>query len=168
MYFTPFQSIKYSNICSKIYIYHYLVTIDSILHHISICIRYIFSWNYLFVAIFCLEKNHHPCVMFIWSGRFWWQVPSNTIAPIPSHSTPWRCWWIDFLCQREDRRGPLALCPVSTALVYSPQLLYLHACCVQPFIWLLLLRFINLRSVALRYLAFVSSYSASNIYCVYD
>ena len=38
-----FSSIKYSNTYSKKYIYHYLVTIDFILHHTSICIQYMFS-----------------------------------------------------------------------------------------------------------------------------
>ena len=37
--------IKYSKTYSKIYIYHYLVTIDFILHHTSICIQYMFSWT---------------------------------------------------------------------------------------------------------------------------
>ena len=43
IHLTPFSSIKYSNTYSKIYIYHYLVAIDFILHHTFICIRYIFS-----------------------------------------------------------------------------------------------------------------------------
>ena len=45
IYLMPFWSIKYSNTYSKTYIYHYLVTIDFILHHTSIYFRYIFSWT---------------------------------------------------------------------------------------------------------------------------
>ena len=37
------SSIKYSIAYSKIYIYHYVDTIDFILHHNSICIQYMFS-----------------------------------------------------------------------------------------------------------------------------
>ena len=42
IYLMPFSSIKYSNTYSKIYIYHYLVTIDFILCT-SIYIQYMFS-----------------------------------------------------------------------------------------------------------------------------
>ena len=44
-YSNTHSSIKYSNTYSKIYIYHYLVTIDFVLHHTFICIWYIFSWT---------------------------------------------------------------------------------------------------------------------------
>ena len=42
MYLMLFSSIKYSNTYTKIYIYHYLVIIDFILHLTSTCIRYIY------------------------------------------------------------------------------------------------------------------------------
>ena len=71
IYLMPFSSIKYSNTYSKIYIYHYLVTIDFILHHTSICIQYMFSWTiYLWIGILISSIIHEYMVTYIVGSIF--------------------------------------------------------------------------------------------------
>ena len=65
IYFTPFSSIKFANTYSKIYIYHYLIIIDFILHHTSTCIRYIFSWTIYLWFVFLSLSSHM---------NIWWHI----------------------------------------------------------------------------------------------
>ena len=70
IYLTLFSSIKYSNTYAKIYIYHYLVTINFILRT-SICIQYIFSWIIcLWIDILISSILHEYMVTYIVGSIF--------------------------------------------------------------------------------------------------
>ena len=71
IYLTPFSSIKYSNIYSKTYIYHCLVTINFILHHTFICIQCMFNWTiYLWIGILISSIIHEYMVTYIVGSIF--------------------------------------------------------------------------------------------------
>ena len=52
---------------SKLYIYYYLVTIDFILHHTSICIQYMSSWTICLWIVFLSLSSY----MNIWWHILW-------------------------------------------------------------------------------------------------
>ena len=57
----------------KIHIYHYLVAIDFILHHTSICVRYIFNWTiHLRIGIFIIHEYMvtHIMVVFLYKQEY--------------------------------------------------------------------------------------------------
>ena len=71
LFHTFFLSIKHSNIYLKIHIYHYLIVIDFILHHTSMCVWYIFNWTIcLWIGILISSIIHEYVVTHIVGRMF--------------------------------------------------------------------------------------------------